>query len=169
MLGWKVALVVCVLGLAGCADDGAVPEPTATPQVLVTPRTAVSPRPTASLPKPTAWPTPSTTVRPPAGRSVLDIVTQIGEQCPHRPVTYDPRCEPVPRPATAYEVLDASGEVIARGRSGTDGHAQQVVSPGRYVVRGEPVSGYQLTPVREVSVELGAAALVPLTYATGIQ
>ncbi len=174
MMGRGVALVVSVLVVAGCTDDQRAPNephPTGSLQPTVTPRPAVSPRPTASppVPDPSSWPTSSSTVRPPAGRSVLDIVTQVGEQCPHRPPTYDPRCAPVPRPDTGYAVLDADGKVIARGRSGADGHAQQVVSPGRYVVRGEPVTGYQLTPEREVSVELGAAALVPLTYATGIQ
>ncbi|MFC0628137.1 hypothetical protein [Kribbella deserti] len=118
---------------------------------------------------PTAWPTASTTVRPEPGRAALDIVTQIGEQCPHRPPTYDPRCDPVPRANTSYVVLTTGGEVVANGRTGADGHAVVLVGSGAYVVRGEPVRGFQSAPERGVTVIAGAAVLVPLTYVTGIQ
>ena len=43
------------------------------------------------------------------------------------------------------------------------------VGAGTYVVRGEPVAGYQFTRERRVTVDAGANVAVPLTYTTGIQ
>ena len=108
-------------------------------------------------------------VGPPAGEAALLVTTQIGEQCPHLPLTRDPRCDPKPRPDTAFEVRLATGEVVHEGRSGADGRATVVVRPGAYVVRGEPVAGYQFTPERRVTASAGATVAVPLTYTTGIQ
>lgn len=103
------------------------------------------------------------------GQGELRIVTQIGEQCPHIPVTPDPRCDPKPLPDTAFEVTTTDGDPVSRGRTGGDGHAAVFVDPGDYVVRGEPVAGYQFTPERKVTVKEGDGVAVPLTYTTGIQ
>jgi hypothetical protein len=105
----------------------------------------------------------------PGGEAALRVITQIGEQCPHLPLTPDPRCDPRPRPDTAFRVHSAAGELVREDRSGADGRATIAVRAGIYVVRGEPVAGYQFTPERRVTVSAGATALVPLTYTTGIQ
>lgn len=107
--------------------------------------------------------------QPPPGQAALAITTQIGEQCPHIPVTPDPRCDPKPRPNTAFEVHAAGGGLVHNGRSGADGRATVFVRPGTYVVRGEPVAGYQFTPERRVTVSGSATVAVPLTYTNGIQ
>ena len=108
-------------------------------------------------------------VRPPAGKAALEITTQIGEQCPHLPLTPDPRCDPQPRADTGFAVRSVAGEVVADGRSDGEGRAVVFVGAGTYVVRGEPVAGYQFTPERRVTVDAGANVAVPLTYTTGIQ
>jgi hypothetical protein len=143
------ASVVAVLLLAaGCGGAGSTPSPGGTE---------------------TAAPAPGGQVRPPAGKAALEITTQIGEQCPHRPLTSDPRCDPRPRPDTGFVVRSEAGEVVAEGRSDGDGRAAVFVTAGTYVVRGEPVAGYQFTPERRVTVGVGANVAVPLTYTTGIQ
>jgi hypothetical protein len=106
---------------------------------------------------------------PPAGEAVLQITTQIGEQCPHLPITPDPRCDPKPRPDTAFAVRSEKGDLVREGRSGADGRATVLIDPGIYVVRGEPVAGYQFTPERRVTVSAGTTVAVPLTYTIGIQ
>jgi hypothetical protein len=132
--------------LAGCSDEG-----------------AGSGQPTVS------GTASASAMRPPAGEATLLITTQIGEQCPHLPLTPDPRCDPKPRPDTAFEVRLPTGEIVGEGRSGADGRATVSVRPGAYVVRGEPVAGYQFTPERRVTASAGATVAVPLTYTTGIQ
>lgn len=172
MVGGLVAMAVCTLALAGCS--GTTPAGGSTPSVP-TPAGSGSPSAPATGPitapttGPSDWPTPTTTIKPRPGRAALDIVTQIGEQCPHRPPVYDPRCDPVPRPNTSYTVRSGDGAVVAEGRTGADGHAHVMVDAGTYLVRGELVSGYQSAPERGVAVIVGAAELVPLTYTTGIQ
>lgn len=107
---------------------------------------------------------------PRTGQVTLSITTQLGDQCPQVPVTPDPRCDPKPRPNTAYEVRTASGDLVTKGRTDAGGHASVPVDRGSYVVRGEPVAGYQFTPERRISVGDGAAVVaVPLTYTNGIQ
>lgn len=145
MVGHAVGVVACLLTLAGCdpsAPAGRPTEPVATTGVSIT---------------------------APGDGATLDIVTQIGDQCPHRPPSPDPRCDPVPRAATWYQVRDAAGTVIAAGRTGVNGHARVEVPAGQYLVRGEPVKGFELTPQRQVSVGTGVTAAVPLTYVIGIQ
>ncbi|NUT31599.1 MAG: hypothetical protein HOV79_00850 [Hamadaea sp.] len=103
------------------------------------------------------------------GQSELRIVTQIGEQCPHIPVTPDPRCDPKPLPDTAFKITTPGGDPVTNGRTGGDGRASVFVDPGQYVVRGEPVAGYEFTPERKVTAAGGDGVAVPLTYTTGIQ
>src|SRR5215218_3723212 len=70
---------------------------------------------------------PSSAPRGPAGgqtgQATLQIITELGEQCPHIPVTPDPRCDPKPRPDTGFEVVTASGDVVTKGRTGADARA----------------------------------------------
>lgn len=99
----------------------------------------------------------------------LEIVTQLGEQCPQIPHSPNPRCDPLPRPGTGVEVRAVSGAVAATGTSAADGHLTITLVPGSYVVRGEPVAGYQFTPERHVEVFGGETSRVPLTYTNGIQ
>ncbi|MEV1145550.1 hypothetical protein [Micromonospora sp. NPDC049799] len=103
------------------------------------------------------------------GRALLRIVTQLGEQCPHEPVTPDPRCDPKPRPDTGFEVRSAAGDVVTRGRSGADGRATVAVGPGTYDVRGETVAGWRIAPQRRVTVDGNGTVEVPLTWTNGIQ
>jgi hypothetical protein len=114
----------------------------------------------------TAQPTSGT---PSGPKGALDIVTQLGDQCPQVPKTPDPRCDPKPRPGTSFEVRTADGAVAVTGRSAADGHAMVVLAPGAYVVRGEPVTGYQFTPERRIELTADATVRVPLTYTNGIQ
>ena len=102
----------------------------------------------------------ATTGRAGDGRALLRIVTQLGEQCPHEPITPDPRCDPKPRPDTGFEVRSAAGEVVTRGRSGADGRA---------TVRGETVAGWRIAPQRRVTVDGTGTVEVPLTWTNGIQ
>jgi len=104
-----------------------------------------------------------------AGQATLQIITQLGEQCPHIPVTPDPRCDPKPRPDTGFEVTTASGDVVTKGRTGSDARATVYVDPGTYVVRGEQISDWRITPQRPVTVSGTETLPVPLTYANGIQ
>ncbi|MCM0675532.1 hypothetical protein NCC78_12640 [Micromonospora phytophila] len=104
-----------------------------------------------------------------SGQGTLRITTQLGEQCPHLPVTPDPRCDPKPRPDTGFEIRSTGDDLVAEGRTGADGRASLAVEPGTYVVRGEPVTGYQFTPERRVTVSGSDAVAVPLTYTNGIQ
>jgi hypothetical protein len=118
----------------------------------------------------TRTPASGVTVGAPSGTGgVLDVVTQLGDQCPQIPKTPDPRCDPKPRPDTSFEVRAAGGAVAITARSGADGHAIVHLAPGEYVVRGEPVKGYQFTPERHVEVAASATIRVPLTYTNGIQ
>lgn len=59
--------------------------------------------------------------------------------------------------------------MVTRGRSGADGRAVVPVPAGDYVVRGEPVAGYRITPERRVRVSESESVEVPLTYTNGIQ
>jgi hypothetical protein len=106
---------------------------------------------------------------PPAGQAGLQITTQLGEQCPHIPVTPDPDCDPKPRPDTGFEVRRADGGVLTRGRTGADGKATVAVPPGAYVVRGEQIPDRLITPQRRVTVSGTELVPVPLTYTNGIQ
>jgi hypothetical protein len=152
MLVWPriVAGVAVGLLLAGCGDEGrGSGQPTAVGATSASARAGA--------------------VGPPAGEAALLITTQVGEQCPHLPLTPDPRCDPRRRPDTAFEVRLATGDMVHEGRSGADGRATVVVRPGAYVVRGERVAGYQFTPERRVTANADATVAVPLTYTTGIQ
>ena len=150
-----IAGIAFVLLATGCGSTGHLPGPDATG----TPPTDGA----------TGSATHSGAVPPPAGRAALVITTQLGDQCPQIPVTPDARCDPKPRPYTAFKVSTAGGDLVADGRSDADGHGRVVVDPGTYVVRGEPVAGYQFTPQRQVVVSGSATVAVPLTYTNGIQ
>jgi hypothetical protein len=141
---WVVLAAVCV----GCSSSH-----------ITLPGTSTT-RPT------TARPVSGT---PAGGKGALDVVTQLGDQCPQVPKTPDPSCDPKPRPGTSFEVRTADGAVAVTGRSAADGHAIVHLAPGNYVVRGEPVAGYQFTPERRVEVTADATVRVPLTYTNGIQ
>ncbi|WP_146603860.1 hypothetical protein [Micromonospora deserti] len=125
-----------------------------------------APSPTATA---TAAGSVTTTAQAGAGRGAVRVITQLGEQCPHLPVTPDPRCDPKPRPGTGFEIRSTTGDVVARGRTGPDGGATVAVDPGTYVVRGEPVADYRFTPQRRVTVSGADPVAVPLTYTNGIQ
>ncbi|WBB69377.1 hypothetical protein [Micromonospora sp. WMMD812] len=161
----RSVMAVVAAGLllaAGCdapADNG--PRPTGTPGAR-TPATI----PGGSTPARVAGGDPPATV--PAGRSLLRIITQLGEQCPPAPVSPNPRCDPKPRPGTGFEIRATGRDFVARGSSGPDGRLTVPVDPGTYLVRGEPVPGYRFTPERQVTVDRNAAADVPLTYTNGI-
>jgi hypothetical protein len=107
--------------------------------------------------------------RPPAGQGGLHITTQLGEQCPHIPVTPDPRCDPKPRPDTGFVVRTADGAVVTRGRTGSDGQTTVFVRPGSYVVRGDDIPDWRIAPERRVTVSGTETVPVPLTYTNGIQ
>jgi hypothetical protein len=103
----------------------------------------------------------------PAGTLVIRV--RVGEQCPHEPATPDPRCSPVPLPATEVTVLDADGDVVAEGESAGSGTLRLAVPPGSYTVRGANLPDYLLTPSQPATVTAGAAVEVLLTYGNGIQ
>jgi hypothetical protein len=105
----------------------------------------------------------------PAGRAALRITTQLGDQCPHIPVTPDPSCDPKPRPDTDFEVTTTSGDLVTRGHTGAGGQAIVNVEPGTYVVRGGTVPGWRIAPRRQVTVSGTETVPVPLTYTNGIQ
>lgn len=147
------ALLAALLLSPACsaADPGGAPTP------------ALSGRPGASDPT-SGQPGPG-----PAGRGELRIIIQLGDQCPHIPTVPDPSCVPKPRSGTGYAVGTENGGVVTRGRSGADGRAVVPVPAGDYVVRGEPVAGYRITPERRVRVSESESVEVPLTYTNGIQ
>jgi hypothetical protein len=147
MASRMLALAAALLLLSGCGAEEAAPG------VSSGPGTGTNSGPTSA----------------PVRQAALRITTQLGEQCPHIPVTPDPNCDPKPRPDTGFEVTTATGDLVTRGRTGAGGQATVNVQPGTYIVRGENVEGWRIAPRRQVTVSGTGIVPVPLTYTNGIQ
>ena len=100
---------------------------------------------------------------------VLLVRVQEGEQCPQEPVTPDPRCSPVPLPATGVTVLAADGSPVARAESAAGGTLRFRLPAGTYTVRGDMLSEYALSPEQPGRVDAGSTVEVVLTYGNGTQ
>ncbi|MEU8299009.1 hypothetical protein AB0C04_17200 [Micromonospora sp. NPDC048909] len=157
-----VIAVAAVLLAAGCSAPAA-PRPDTTSGGGATSGAVPGGGPTSTAPG--GGPTTGEPGR--TAQGVLRITTQLGEQCGHIVVTPDPRCDPKPRPGTGFEIRATTRDFVARGHSGPDGQVTVPVDPGTYLVSGQPVPGYQLTPELRVTVGADATVAVPLTYAHG--
>ena len=111
-------------------------------------------------------------VSAPAGTGrtgVLVVRVQEGEQCAQMPRTPDPRCSPVPLPATGVTVLDSEGTEVARARSEAGGMLRLSLPAGSYTVRGERLAQFALTPEQPGWVTPDGTVEVVLTYGNGFQ
>jgi hypothetical protein len=101
------------------------------------------------------------------GTSGIRGLALVGPQCPV--VTAESPCPDEPFHGT-IQVLDASGAVVADGRTGDDGSFEIALEPGTYVVTAELEAGSPpfVKPV-DVTVEAGTFAEVNVTIDTGIR
>jgi len=100
----------------------------------------------------------------------LEITALAGPVCPVETEPPSPECAPQPVESATIVVTDATGDEVARGRTGSDGVVGFDVSPGELTVVPQPVEGL-LGTASTISVMLtaGQALHVTVDYDTGIR
>jgi len=108
---------------------------------------------------------------PPAADQIITGIVTAGPVCPVVRDPPDPACDDRPVAGAEIVVRDASGNEVARVRSGEDGTFSVAVAAGRYELVPQPVEGLMGTaaPV-VVDVKTGPpGAPISVSYDTGIR